>query len=52
MSISTSKGTGRLTRRDVLRGSGLALGGVAIGGGLLRSGPAAAAGPVLGLDPG
>jgi ribonuclease Z len=43
MTTSTGNGAGRLTRRDVLRGSSLAIGGLAVGGGLLRSGRAAAA---------
>jgi len=40
MTTATGKGAGRSTRRDVLRGSSLALGGLAVGGGLLRSGRA------------
>ena len=45
MTTATGKGAGRSTRRDVLRGSSLALGGLAVGGGLLRSGRAPAAAP-------
>ena len=34
MTTTTGKGAGRLTRRDVLRGSSLAFGGLAVGGGV------------------
>jgi ribonuclease Z len=43
MTAFTDRFARRLTRRELLRGSGIALGGLAVGGGLLKAGPAEAA---------